>query len=75
MIHLTDASMEFQFGDKLAVLLESGSTFIHHLESCDSVIFCEIVKQGLHKFLETLHKLTYTMINNLFQISSLSRFK
>ena len=51
--------MEFQFGDKSAP----------SLECCDSVIFCHIPKR--HKFLQDLHKLTYTMIANLLQISSL----
>ena len=30
-----------------------------------------MVKRALHKFLEALHKLTYTVIINLLQISSL----
>ena len=30
-----------------------------------------MVKQALHKFLEALHKLTYTMVSNLLEISSL----
>ena len=30
-----------------------------------------MAKRALHKFLEDLHKLTYTMINNLLEISLL----
>ena len=30
-----------------------------------------MAKWALHKFLEALHKLTYTMVSNLLQISSL----
>ena len=64
--------MEFQLEDKpTALLLEGSSVFIHRLSYCDSVIFCHMAKQVLHKFLEALHKLTYTMISNLLQISSL----
>ena len=54
-----------------ASLLEASSIFIHRLEWYDSVIFCNMVKRALHKFLEALHKLTYTVIINLLQISSL----
>ena len=63
--------MEFQFGDKPAASLEAGSIFIHRIEYCDSVIFCHMAKRILHKFLEALHILTYTIISHLIQVSSL----
>ena len=60
--------MQFQFGDKPAVSLEADSIFIHRLGCCDSVIFCHMAIRVLHKILEALHKLTYTMISNLLII-------
>ena len=30
-----------------------------------------MAKRALHKFLEALHELTYTMVSNLLQINSL----
>ena len=50
-------------------MLEAGSIFIHRFECCDSVIFCHMAKRLT--FLQDLHKLTYPMITNLLQISSL----
>ena len=52
-----------QFGDKSAASLEDISVFIHICSCCDSVIFCHTAKRVMHKFLEALHKLTYTMIS------------
>ena len=64
--------MEFRFdAESSCFAAGTGSISIHRLECYDSVISCPMAKRALHKFLVALHKLTYTIIINLLEISSL----